>query len=450
MEKLVYGTIDYNGKSYPFLLEGRRVNIVGAAWQFYDDFQEADYEEAISGTTSDNRQIMFLRCRFEHSTFQNRTCFSPIGYILSKGNIDDSYDFTFEKVSFYSEAINSFFPPQSAFEANFDPNNWNGEGTLTFKPFTETGVAFNFESFKCTSNISRYITMRPGKTDIGSINSDFSFEFDNAQHCIILPKYWLAVFDFLSFVNYGTNIQFDKIKLYKRRPDGLYERNADAYIFSNQDEYIPRPAQNTITVNDIPTERLGAVFSNISSLRGRDERLGYYFPRNFRERFQIDATRWLVAALNFDGLSASCYPDFKQNQKEQFRIAKTAALNALDKVDQSDMNRKICGYFKDCCEQIVRYEGLLEEKFNFLTEKYMDALEDILSYNLQKHNLDAGDYGVIYSRYRNKIAHGEVSPVGGNEVAVYRVMQALIYYMLLEGTGLDNNTLRVIAKKLFL
>ena len=125
-------------------------------------------------------------------------------------------------------------------------------------------------------------------------------------------------------------------------------------------------------------------------------------------------------------------------------------MNALDTADQSGMNRKGCGYFKDCREQIVRYEGLLEEKFNFLTEKYMDALEDILSYNLQKHNLDAGDYGVIYSRYRNKIAHGEVSPVGGNEVAVYRVMQALIYYMLLEGTGLDNNTLRVIAKKLFL
>lgn len=55
MEKLVYGTIDYNGKTCPFLLEGRRVYIVGAAWQFDDDFQEAGYEETISGITSDNR-----------------------------------------------------------------------------------------------------------------------------------------------------------------------------------------------------------------------------------------------------------------------------------------------------------------------------------------------------------------------------------------------------------
>ena len=450
MSEIIYGSINYKERTYPFFLEGRRVNIVGTAWQFYDDFQNADYEEVISGFTSSNRQIMFLRCKFGRTAMREKVWFSPVGYILSRGNVGDPYDFTFEKLSFYSDAINSFFPPQTAIKTDLDPLNWNGRITLLLKPFEETRVSFVYKECECTLNISRYITTQSGKSDLGNLHSSFSFEFNTAQPDKELPQYWLALFDFLSFINYGTDIQFNKITLHRKRKDGLFKHCADAHIFSERGEYTPRPFPNAITVNDIPLEKLGTMFSKIASLRGNDERLPYYFPKNYREDRRIDAARWFVMAMNFDGLSTSCYPNFKQNRKDQFRTAKSIALGALNEVDQSAMSRKERDYFDDCYKELERYEGLLEEKFNYIVEKYHDALMDILEFNLQKHCVTASSYGRIYQEYRNKIAHGEIRPVGSNEEAVYRVIQALIYFMLLEDVGLDNSTLQTIAKKLFL
>lgn len=449
MSSTVYGSIKYNGKSYPFFLEERRVNIVGSAWEYYEDFQYVDEEESISGLTSDNRNILFLRCRFFFSSLNQKVWFCPIGYILFSENVGNPYDFTFEKATFYSDALNSFYPPQRAISADLDLKNWDGSMTVEFKPFEETGLSFGYQESTCKLNISRYVFTQEGKSDLGNINATFSFELGAKRSCKELPQYYLALFDFLSFINYGTNIKFDKIVLYKRFKDRLFHC-ADAYIFSDKGEYLPRSPLNTITVNDIPLDRLGIVFSKIAGLRRNDKRLGYYFPENYKEGFRIDANRWLVKAMTFEGLFRDCYPDFKQNKKEQFRTAKKAALEAVDGVDQSRMSKSERKYLGDCKRQIEHYEGRLEEILDFIVKKYERALVDLLSFNRKAYDMAPIAYGKIYSDYRNKIAHGDIGPIGEKEIAVYRVLQAAIYFLLLEGTELDSDTLRTIAKKLFL
>ena len=450
MPSTIYGSICYKNETYPFFLEGRRAYIAGMAWNYYNTFEDADAEETISGVTADNRQIIFLRCKFGCSLLKEKIWFSSVGYILSSGNVGDPYDFTFEKISFYSDAINAFYPPQKAMKTGLNLHKWDGKMTIELKPFEETDISFGYKECNCNLNISRYVTTKAGKSDIGNINSAFSFVFDTVQHVKEFPQYWLALFDFLSFINYGIDINFSKITLSRRRKDGKFAHCADAYIFSDRDEYTPRPDPKTITVDDIPLDRLEAVFSKIAALRGNDKRLGYYFPENYKEGFQVDANRWFVKAMTFEGLFKSCYPDFKQNEKEQFRVAKSVALDALYAVDQSQMSKNERKYFDDCQKQIERYEGLLEEMLNFIIKKYKDALADLLNYNSQEYHMNPNSYGEIYSNYRNKIAHGNIEPIGEKEGAVYRVLQAAIYFMLLDGTELDSNTLRVIAKKLFL
>ena len=450
MSSNIYGSISYNDKSYPFFLEERKVIIVGSAWEYYDNLQNIDNEvESILGVTSDNKQILFLKCRFGFSSLRQKVWFSPIGYILSSGNVGDPYNFTFEKASFYSDALNAFYPPQQALKTDFDLRNWDGKMTIELKPFEETGLTFDYKECKCKLNIARYITAQNGKSDIGNINSAFSFEFNIAQPCKELPKYWLALFDFLSFINYGTDIAFDKIILSNRREDGLFAHCADAYIFSDK-EYLPRLPINTITVGDIPLDKFGVIFSKIGDLRGNDKRLGYYFPETYREGFRIDANRWLVRAMTFEGLFRDCYPNFKQNEKKSFCVAKETALTALNSVDQSQMSKQEQSYFDDCKKQIERYEGCLEEMLNFIVRKYKDELDDLLRFNQKEYHVNSNDYGNTYSNYRNKIAHGDRVPIDEKEVAVYRVLQAAIYFMLLDGADLGSDTLRVIAKKLFL
>lgn len=450
MAEIIYGSLTYKNNSYPFMLDGRRVYIVGKAWDYFDDYKDADYEETIMGTTSANRQIMFLRCKFERSLFQQKIWFSPIGYILSCNNIGEPYDFTFEMLSFYADAINSFYPPKLAMETACDEDNWNGSMMIGFKPFNETEISFNYKDSKCRINISRFVSYQTFNTDVGKVNSHFSFEFENTRYGIELLQYWLALFDFISFINYGTDITFDSVTLGKRRTDGLFEHCADAFIFSNREEYTQRNPQNAVTVEDIPKDKLGSMFTKIASLRGNDNRLPFYFPDVFRSRYRIDATQWFITAMNFDGLFASSFPDFKQNHNEHFQTAKSEALNALNKVDKSAFSKKVSKYFNDCCDQINRYEGLLEEKLNFIVKTYHNPLEDILNSNLKKYNTQISDYGKIYSKYRNKIAHGDVQPLSNDEIAVYVVLQAAVYFLLLKDIDLDGDTLKTIVNKLFL
>ena len=98
MSSILYGSIWYKNKSYPFFLEGRQVNIVGKAWEYHEDFQDTDEEKSIFGVTADNKQILFLNCKFRVSLFQQQVCFSSIGYVLSSGNVGAPYNFTVEKV----------------------------------------------------------------------------------------------------------------------------------------------------------------------------------------------------------------------------------------------------------------------------------------------------------------------------------------------------------------
>ena len=448
MTETIYGSIWYKENSYPFFLEGRRAIIVGEAFKYYEVFQDADEEESIFGVTSDNRQILFLQCKFGRSLFQQ--WFSSIGYILSRGNTGETYDFTFDRISFYSEAINSFYPPQMAMKTDFDLNNWNGRMTIELRPFEDTAVSFKYEDCKCNLNITRYVNAQNGKSEIGNINSAFDFEFNSVQHYNNFSRYWLALFDFLSFVNYGRDINFEKIYLFKKMENGKYERCATVKIFSDGREYIYRPQIHAITTEDIPLNNLGSVFSKIASLRENDKRFSYYFSKNYKEEFRIDATQWLIKAMTFEGLFKKCYPDFKQNAKEQFRNAKSVALKKLNEIDQSQMSRAERKYFGDCQKQIERYEGILEEMLNYIVKKYKWEFEDIISYNLRNYSVDFGEYGEIYSNYRNRLAHGDIESVGDKEVAVFKILQAAIYFLLLEGTGLDSNALRGIVKKLFL
>ena len=445
MTETIYGTLIYHEKNYPFFLEGHRVYIVGQAWEYQEDFDSTHTEEVIFGTTSGNRSIVFLQCVFSTTVFAQKVWFSPIGYAISQDDMGEPTDFNFDSILIYSEALNSFFPPQIAIDnIDVDYCKWNGSIEHKLKPFNETDISFDYNDCKCKVNIAR-----SRKSSLGEINSTFAFEFDTSQKIEELPKYWLALFDFLSFVNYASNIVFEKIKLCKRRNDGIFDNYANAVIFSNN-EYTPRPYLKALTVDDFPHDKIGVVFSTLANIRWNDARIEYYLPHNYKDNFFVDPLKWFTVAMNFDGLSESRYPDFKQNKDKAFRDAKQLVLRALNDVNLEGMNSSKRKYFNKCRNVIVRFEGLLEEKMNDLVEKYKPALTDLLNKNLRDYGVHADEYGEKYSYYRNKLAHGDILPVGDKEFAVYKVLQALIYYMLLDDTGLDDNVLQIITNKLFL
>jgi hypothetical protein len=361
-----------------------------------------------------------------------------------------SCDFSYDRSSFCSDAINTFFSPQKAVKIDMDYPDWDGAIDIHISPFTDTNSTFEFLDSKCQFSISRYVRLRNDITSAGKVNSIFTFEHSKPQDILSLINDYLAIYDFLVFVNYNASITFSDIYISKRNLSGRFDRTATVHIFTGK---VPEvyTSNDSITIDDFPDGKLGAVFSRIASLRGNDIRLRYYFPGNKHEARYIDPGKWLIMALNFEGLFSSTFPNFKCDNNPAFSKAKQLILDRIDDTsDGKQLNNKEAAYYEKCRNQVVHYEGQLEEKFNYVFKKHKDVLSNILNYNETHLGIPASEnYGAIYATYRNKVAHGAVDPLTDKEVAVYRLLPPLIYILLLYCLNLNTDDLSRIICKLF-
>ena len=230
----INGVIEYKNNKYPFILDDRIVKIVGEPFQYFDIFNYAEEIETIKGVTSGNRDIIFLHCKIINNYFTCNTLFSIKGYAISNSNTGCTCDFTYSRSSFKSDAINAFFSPQKALNINRNVKNWTGEFDINITPFNDTTTEFDYLDSKCQLSISRYVNIYDEPTSIGKVESIFAFEHPHIQSFAKIVDDYLALYDFLSFVNYSSNILFDDISISQKNSQGLYEKSATVHIFTNK------------------------------------------------------------------------------------------------------------------------------------------------------------------------------------------------------------------------
>ncbi len=443
MSKIIYGNLELNNKIYPFLLDGHQIHIVQQAYQNSNE----DFEikvPFVKGVTSDNRDILFLNCRLVTFMFNSKVVYSIQGYAISSSNTGEPCDFSFDRMTFYSDAINTFYSPQNAIDResswhNLFDQEWNGSMTIMVKPFSETDIVFEFdETTKCQLNISRYMNLRDGIEKIGDLRTSFSYVFSKKQTSDDISRYYLYLLDFLSFVNFNTNISFNEIFLENKDSKDKYSKTARVIIFNNATEYEGNP-RNTITLDDLTKDKIGSVFKRISLIRNNDNRLYLYFPKNLKERNTVDPQRWLTAAICFEGLFTEINPDFK-NDNEKFQKVKALVIKTVESIDSATFTtNKEKKYLADFKNHIERYDGFLEEKFN-----------SILKSNKKVLNISSKqNYGKVYAEYRNKLAHGTIEPLDDKKIEVYKLLRPMVYILILNNIRLEEKALSNIINKLF-
>ena len=184
MQKQIYGNLEYNGKSYPFILLNRTIRIVQQALQYHNDFETEETVPFIRGVTFDNRDILFLNCKMYKSFFE--IGFSIYGYLLSSNNVGEPCDFCFDRISFYSDAIDAFYSPQRAAITQIGdndciPTNWDGAMKISIKPFSQTDTIFHFRDAEVTFSIARYRNLKRGTSSIGSMNTALCMAFSEQK-----------------------------------------------------------------------------------------------------------------------------------------------------------------------------------------------------------------------------------------------------------------------------
>ena len=446
MSNLISGVFSFKEENYSFVLEGQKVRLVDAPFKtlkFCSDMEEVPY---IRGVTSGNRDILFLKCRFNARLPFSDFAFSIAGYLLSTSNTGYSHSFEFNRISFYSDAINTFYSPQNALDIQFDFDNWDGSAHIHVKPFFETQIQFSFNQDRVEFNMDRWFFERKEPTRIGSVETSFSVYCNEKKQPTEIEKYYFAIYDFLCFANYTLNISFNKVYLFSKNEKGKDERIASAHIFSNHSNY-ENDEYTTITSREIPPEKLGKLFAKVASLRGKDQRLPFYYPPNRNEARLIDSGKWLVTAICFEGLFEDTFPHFKTESNPVFQKIKELVVAKTEEIDNDGFSKKEQKYLENFKNHINRYEGVLEEKFNHVFNSHKTVLEKILEGNERRYNVAHDtNYGNQYMIYRNKLAHGTVEPLGENEIAVYRLLCPMIYAMILQKDFSENEISNMISK----
>lgn len=446
----IYGKFEYNNKIYPFFLEDNTVYVAQTAFEFKDDFKYTDEIDTIHGVTSQNYDIVLLKCAFQESLFNLNIRFTIKGYVISTINVH-STELNFDRLKFYSEALNTFYSPQKAiFNSKINPSMWNGAFAIHIKPFGETDITFDIQNnIKCTLGFDRWQNLKRELTNIGEIKTYISFEFNERQNVEKILIYYLNVFDILSFMNYSKNIPLEDIKLFAKDKDDKYAQIGKAVIFVERTSY-KRNSRNIITFDDLPIEKLGVIFSELISIRDNDNRIQLYFPEDENDSQWINPEKWLSSALSFEGLFSQKYPNFKSNVSNDFKEVKEVILQNFEKAKEHEKYAgKMLKYYNTLKRQIENYDGILEEKFNYIFYKHQEALHPLITY-LDKYNSSSTiDYGSIYVSYRNKLAHGAIEPLNNERTATYVILRAMVYILLLDNANLSENELQKILTKIF-
>lgn len=444
MSNNIYGSIDINNKIYSFALEGHILRIVQNSSFLIDDFSMLDRIDAIYGITSDNRDILFINCTFHKNQFNCCDTITIEGYAISTTN-GMSYDFSVNKISFYSDAINMFYPPRIA-ERLIERNSNSGCINLSTCDFKDTELAFMYQDIKCYFNINQQVNLKPETTNIIEFNSYFAFEFPQAIQAKNMIEYTQYIYDFLRLINYSSNILFSKIVLYKKENNGHYDERAILHIFQDAKEY-ENNMWNSVQIYDFDKKKISEIFNSAVTLRKYDKKLYLYFPKDKSERYTTDPIRWLSKALIFEGLFSDTCQKFKSKSNPDFKRIKDSVLDYINHISYSTSNEQ--KYIKKFYRHNDLYEGILSEKFNFIYKSNKGFLDKIIMSIEKEHGEIPNNISDVYMKYRNDMAHGNVRPVEHKELIAYRIMEPLIYLMLLQKTGLSTNDKYKIINKLF-
>lgn len=450
----IYGVFEHEEKEYPFALENQVLTIPQIPFRYSRDFANTEYVEAIQGVTNGNHDIVFLGCEvLENSKvpFATELKLSVLGYILLTSSRS-----TFDKISFYSEAINGFYSPRNAYDVELSEDHTKLVGIKvrnwqSYKRVFQCMV--NKETFQLELNINLSVNLAWEKGELGTAKSIMSMLFTDKKKPHDVLNYYLYIRDFLEFVNFQKNIPLNEIEIFDKSEAGKYEKRGKVVIFqAESDEYVPS-LQHSISFMDITTECFAIVFDQVAEKRSNNNFNPFFYPESRREDRVIDASKWLNTAICFEGEFNTFFPEYRAINDSSFHDAKTLLLNAINSAVQKSgksINNKQNNALKSFKSMIDLADTTIKQKFEVCAASYAYEMSEAMRRICSFHGVpENADLAAIYASYRNQTAHGVIRRPESCDVATYRILRGFVYAMNLKRANVPSDRVKEIIARMF-
>ena len=278
-----------------------------------------------------------------------------------------------------------------------------------------------------------------------------SFEDKKKPSDILL--YYLYLRDFLEFVNFQKNIPIDQIELFEKSETGKYERRGKAVIFqADSSEYVPSSLRS-ITFSDVTSDCFPFLFSQIASKRINSNHNPFFYPENRSTDRTVDASKWLNAAICFEGEFDVTFPDYRATNDARFHEAKTLLLDTIDdavKKSGKGINNRSNSSLKSFKSLIERADTTIKQKFQVCEAQYKYEMSETISRICSWCQVPQGiDLAETYASYRNQTAHGVIRCPENGDVATYRILRGFVYVMNLKKANIPADKIKSIMGKMF-
>lgn len=444
-----HGFVEISDKKYSFSYDGDVLHLIPDTGELALPLGN-DYEfQYLCCTTAANESIVFLSCVLRY--FSGGYVGKPGGLILGYSNIGLE---SFDAITFSGDLINGFYSPLNLIEGEQPKYDYNiGGGTITLKPFSETThkeiITIKGYEAQLTVSVTQPGNLMRNSKNLGNLKSILRIEFKDKidlQSFIPLYEHIRKLFSFLYF---RQNIYFDDITLQTRTIDDKFQRIAKVTtrkLNGQVDLSNRRQIEYFFIKNHI---------SNLLSIINNDQINLLFIPKDDISYSIIDINSFISCCASFESIFCFIHPNQKENNNEFYKQAKLDILNYLTDMDlkYKGKNKKLREAYKSFKRVIELSDFSLAEKISFAIEQYRPYLDSLMFKIPRIHHIEGKD---VYlekkeiitqipnevARMRNTIMHQRIIPFDNIHMIGYQVLQCLIYAMIMQNAGVDEQITR--------
>ncbi len=356
MEKTIIGVFEYGEKEYPFVLQGQILSVPQSVGQYNDDFDGITDIPCIHGVTNEIN-IYFIGC----SVVKDGTlrCHIQLDITISAYIISGSELHDFCKIAFYSPAINAFYSPREAY--NFErvdtkPGILEGIRRKKGDQYRkEYNCNIDGEDIKVGLGVDLSFNLRWDTEELGAAKSVLYMDFSCPKRLEDSTKYCLYLMDFLCFTNFRRSVPISDIKIFSHGKNEERVKYGKLVVFLDECEDYKPNSFRTITYSDLPEPCFPTLFQHVAQKRFGEKFNPFLYPKNVKENRWLDAAKWLITAVGFEGEFDLLFPDYKAQHDDTFREIKQMLLDTIqNKAAQSGVS-----IHNPRNEQIKRFNNII-------------------------------------------------------------------------------------------
>lgn len=229
-----------------------------------------------------------------------------------------------------------------------------------------------------------------------------------------------------------------------------------------------------------------ALFKNVVTRRQKRIYDNFFISRNYEESSQISYETFLSCALSFESEYSRTYPS-KKEEKEKYAYLQNLFIDSAENLDElidsltegivskedfeklyfgrvnpilknkldnisKTQAREYKGYYDNIIDTLSKIDYSLGEKYKKALAMHKEKVLPMIGRMCKANSItfpSDHEAGTIFSTFRNGIAHGNPDEIQPIHCVLYGVARALIYVLVLSNSGISDNTIKLVIKKLF-